>query len=1148
MEVDLEGCGALPSLHRLPGRYVACVCTAVALLILVASASPAMSQVATDSDGDGLSDSDEVNVHLTDPLDPDSDGDGLDDGSEVMLHGTHPKYRDTDEDGASDRAEIVAGSDPLDPSSTLVDFELGQVLNTNAASDSQFRDDYRAQVAGDGAGNWVAVWESNDWLTMNSHAAFARSTDRGSTWTAPEPLNPSAPSDTVTEGSPGVATDGAGTWVSVWQSDDPLGGTIGIDDDILFARSTDGGATWTPHTALNTNAGSDSGGDYSPRIATDGAGTWVAVWYTSNSLGGTIGTDWDILVARSTDGGETWSSPAVLNSTAGSDSGADWFPELAADGAGGWLVVWGSNDSQGGTIGTDWDVLAARSADGGETWSPPAVLNSNAASDSGGDVAPKAVSDGAGSWLTVWESRDPLGDTIGTDSDVLIARSTDGGATWTAPATLNADAATDLAFDHDTLPALAIDAAGSCVVVWGSRGYILAAHSTDGGATWAALADIEAEGADPADWDHDGPHIATDGVGSWLVVWNSNDWLDETVDYDHDVFVSAGWGPDIDGDGASDGAEVKLLGTDPLDPDSDGDGFSDGDEAGAGSDPLDSDSVLTGFAAPRALNTNAVSDSGNDFSPEIVSDGVAAWIAVWVSRDSLGGTIGTDEDILVARTTDGGATWTPAAALNGNAATDSGSDREVRIASDGAGSWLAVWRSSDSLNGTIGTDDDILFARTTDGGATWTPPAALNSNAATDSGSDRQVQIATDGAGSWLAVWDSSDSLGGTIGTDYDVHFSRSTDAGATWAPAAALNSNAATDSSGDGLAGIATDGEGNWVVVWVSDDSLGDTIGADADLFFSRSTDAGATWSPPAVLNSNAATDNPDPWWGVDTTPVVAADGAGNWLAVWASDYRLPGEPFPLDDWDIFVARSADGGATWSPAAALNANAVIDSGHIGNQSGWGRDWGWSDADPQIASDGAGSWVAVWHSWDYYASGYDYEVFVASSADEGATWTMPVPLNPASATSGEWDGTPAIANDGVGNWLAVWSSDDSLGDSIGTDSDVLFASGWGPDIDGDGLSDAAERNVYGTEPLDTDSDDDGLTDGAEVGTYGTDPLATDTDGDGLSDGDEVSGGTSPTDPNDPPRFIPIPALAPSGRALAALALIFAAGAALRSRS
>jgi hypothetical protein len=73
------------------------------------------------------------------------------------------------------------------------------------------------------------------------------------------------------------------------------------------------------------------------------------------------------------------------------------------------------------------------------------------------------------------------------------------------------------------------------------------------------------------------------------------------------------------------------------------------------------------------------------------------------------------------------------------------------------------------------------------------------------------------------------------------------------------------------------------------------------------------------------------------------------------------------------------------------------------------------------------------------------------------------------------------------------------------------------DSDGDGLYDADETGVYGTNPSFYDTDGDGIGDGEEV-YLGTNPLAanagpvqTDSDGDGLFDLDETSVyGTSPS--------------------------------------
>lgn len=71
------------------------------------------------------------------------------------------------------------------------------------------------------------------------------------------------------------------------------------------------------------------------------------------------------------------------------------------------------------------------------------------------------------------------------------------------------------------------------------------------------------------------------------------------------------------------------------------------------------------------------------------------------------------------------------------------------------------------------------------------------------------------------------------------------------------------------------------------------------------------------------------------------------------------------------------------------------------------------------------------------------------------------------------------------------------------------------DSDGDGLNDADETDVYGTDPANADTDGDGLIDGDEVLTDGTDPLNPDTDNGGVDDGTEVLiDATNPLDPVD----------------------------------
>jgi hypothetical protein len=56
------------------------------------------------------------------------------------------------------------------------------------------------------------------------------------------------------------------------------------------------------------------------------------------------------------------------------------------------------------------------------------------------------------------------------------------------------------------------------------------------------------------------------------------------------------------------------------------------------------------------------------------------------------------------------------------------------------------------------------------------------------------------------------------------------------------------------------------------------------------------------------------------------------------------------------------------------------------------------------------------------------------------------------------------------------------------------------DIDGDGVANGEEIDLYGTDPETWDTDGDGRSDSDELFVAGTDPLVWDTDGDGVSDG------------------------------------------------
>jgi len=404
---------------------------------------------------------------------------------------------------------------------------------------------------------------------------------------------------------------------------------------------------------------------------------------------------------------------------------------------------------------------------------------------------------------------------------------------------------------------------------------------------------------------------------------------------------------------------------------------------------------------------------GNDSYPQIAMDGSGVYLAVWQSTATLDDTIGDDLDILVSRSLDDGVTWTARAPLNTNAETDSAHDSAPQIATDGAGHWVAVWQS----HAPYPFYDDIVVARSSDGGVHWTPPATISPGA-----TGGEPQIATDGAGHWVAVWSTQ------IGGDADIVASRSSDRGATWTAPLPLTPSAYIDRAVDNRLQLATDGAGVWLAIWGTYDRLGGPYGSDTDLLVSRSIDQGATWSEPTPLN-NAATDG-----GVgDVYSHLTSDRAGHWVAVWEAG---DGSPLPGHDENILVSRSSDGGITWSAPEILNTNAATDTEN--------------DQSPSVTTDGRGLWVAVWHASNLYND--DKDILMARSRDQGVTWTAPVRLNTNAATDSWYDWNPQLATAGKGRWVAVWHAQGG-----GLPFDVLTAQLTFCDLSLDGVNPTTAR-------------------------------------------------------------------------------------------
>lgn len=331
------------------------------------------------------------------------------------------------------------------------------LLALNASDDEMLID---PEISTDGQGNWFVVCKAVNLgeppargtrPTVASRVVMTRSLDDGATWSLPAPIYGGALNNGIAA-APAVMSSETGSLIVMWTQ---------LDQGVMFVRSENFGMTWTQPKLISTRGGA-------PMLATDGSGNWLAAWSAQDP----VNTDLDIEYCRSASDGEFWSPAKTLNTTAAFDYElpprpepedepepcdgcpppqrgvpkaprfADELSGLATDGAGTWVATWTLNYPD-----RPLDVFYARSVNNGATWSDPELLDNFAALEPAHRVDPKVAYDGLGGWVAVWSTQSTLGGLLSGDQDLVVARSMNGGLTWSDPGVLNLDAAEDEDFD-----------------------------------------------------------------------------------------------------------------------------------------------------------------------------------------------------------------------------------------------------------------------------------------------------------------------------------------------------------------------------------------------------------------------------------------------------------------------------------------------------------------------------------------------------------------------------------------------------------------------------------------------------------------------------------------------------------------------------
>lgn len=300
-----------------------------------------------------------------------------------------------------------------------------------------------------------------------------------------------------------------------------------------------------------------------------------------------------------------------------------------------------------------------------------------------------------------------------------------------------------------------------------------------------------------------------------------------------------------------------------------------------------------------------------NFDPVLAADGQGIFyladLAVVVAPNG----VITEEHFVIYKSTDGGETFSPTAEL------------PVFYFADKP--WLTVDPATDTLYlvwadfFTSLFEFDVLFAKSTDRGATFSPPVQVSTPGANGNG----AYVTVGPAGEIYVTW---------TDTERKIFLNRSLDGGATWLRNAVMVQPSIRE-AGNVLNGAVfnpllplstvdrTPGphRGRIYVAW-PERRLG-----DPDIFLSFSDDRGDRWSRPVRVNDDAAGNGADQF-----LPWVIVDDAGAVQVTFLDTREDPSDT----RYAPYLATSTDGGRTFGPNIRIS-----DGLHPATERGWVGDY-----------------------------------------------------------------------------------------------------------------------------------------------------------------------------------------------------------------
>jgi hypothetical protein len=404
-----------------------------------------------------------------------------------------------------------------------------------------------------------------------------------------------------------------------------------------------------------------------PTLAADGAGGAIVVWEDSRN-------GWeDIYTQRINSAGMIQWSPGGTALCTAANPQED--PSIIADGHGGAIVAW-----RDGRAANDNDIYAQRiNASGAVLWTINGVALCTAADY---QIAPAITSDGAGGAIVIWQDNR----THTNNFDVYAQRvNASGVVQWPTDGVLICAHAFTM-WSEQNMSVVGTDGAGGAVVVWrdnrgGSVSDIYAQRVNAAGVVqWTANGVAVCNAPDY----QENPVLLPDGAGGGIIAWEDNRFATNS-----DIYAQ------------------KLDGT--------------------------------GVAQWSNNGVAVCSASYTQYNPGIISDGAGGAMISWEDNRA------SDANIYVQRINSSGvAQWT----ANGIAVCSAANQQTwPKIAPDGAGGAIVCW--DDSRSGDFMYD--IYAQRINSTGLTqWAPDGVVVSAAVED---QQYPRIVADASGSAIVTW-----------------------------------------------------------------------------------------------------------------------------------------------------------------------------------------------------------------------------------------------------------------------------------------------------------------------------------------------------------------------------------------------------------